>query len=93
MSKLPILLIRLYQIAISPFLPPACRFYPSCSHYAVGAYQKHGVLWGTWLTIFRLLKCHPFHSGGYDPVPARVAPGRVIPVVWNFLRRRPLPTR
>lgn len=63
-----LLLIRLYQRAISPALPPACRFHPSCSRYAYGAVERYGALRGTWMALRRLLKCHPFHPGGYDPV-------------------------
>lgn len=63
-----ILLIRLYQLLISPLKAPACRFYPTCSHYALQAVEKHGVFLGSWMAIKRLIKCHPFHPGGYDPV-------------------------
>ena len=61
--------IRGYQLLISPVLPPSCRFYPSCSQYAHEAVVKHGAGKGTWLSARRLLRCHPFHPGGYDPVP------------------------
>ena len=61
--------IRFYQIFISPLKPPTCRFYPTCSAYAIEAIQKKGPVMGTWLAIKRIAKCHPFHSGGYDPVP------------------------
>jgi uncharacterized protein len=64
-------LIRGYQLAISPLFGPRCRFYPSCSHYAMEAMDTHGALLGTWLTIKRISRCHPFHEGGFDPVPAR----------------------
>jgi hypothetical protein len=64
-------LIRGYQLAISPLLGPRCRFYPSCSHYALEALENHGALKGTWLTIKRISRCHPFHEGGFDPVPGR----------------------
>lgn len=60
--------LRLYKRFISPFLPPACRFEPTCSVYAVLAIEKHG-LYGVWLAVKRLAKCHPFHPGGHDPVP------------------------
>jgi putative membrane protein insertion efficiency factor len=63
--------IRLYQRLISPLLPPRCRFYPSCSHYAAEALQRHGPVRGLWLTIRRVLRCHPLNPGGFDPVPDR----------------------
>ena len=62
-------LIRGYQAAISPLLPPSCRFHPSCSQYALEAVTRHGALRGSWLAARRLARCHPFHPGGYDPVP------------------------
>lgn len=62
-------LIRLYQVTIGPALPPSCRFYPSCSTYALQALAKHGFLRGSWLAARRLMRCHPFHPGGVDPVP------------------------
>ena len=61
-------LIRFYQLFISPLFPPTCRFYPTCSQYAIEAIQKKGVLRGGWLAVKRIAKCHPSHSGGYDPV-------------------------
>jgi uncharacterized protein len=66
-----ILPIRLYQIAISPLMGPHCRFYPSCSQYAVDSIQKFGALRGTWLAICRIARCHPGHPGGVDFVPDR----------------------
>ena len=62
-------LIRCYQLAISPLLGPRCRFYPSCSRYTAQALAKHGPLQGTWLGLRRIVRCHPFHPGGFDPVP------------------------
>ena len=62
-------LIRGYQRLISPLLPPSCRFHPSCSQYALEAVTRHGALRGSWLAARRLARCHPFHPGGYDPVP------------------------
>lgn len=71
MKKVFIKLIRLYQRYISPLTPPTCRFQPTCSNYAVEAISEYGVLKGTWLGTKRILKCHPFHPGGYDPVPPK----------------------
>ena len=62
-------LIRGYQLGVSPLLGPRCRFYPSCSQYALEAIAAHGSLRGCWLAVRRLARCHPFQSGGYDPVP------------------------
>lgn len=63
------LLVRAYQWLVSPLLPPACRFYPTCSTYAASALERHGALKGSWLAARRVLRCHPFHEGGVDPVP------------------------
>ena len=68
-KRLLILPIRFYQRFISPMLPPACRFTPTCSQYAVEAIQKHGALKGLYLSIRRILRCHPWGGSGYDPVP------------------------
>jgi len=62
-------MIRAYQLLIRPILPPSCRFYPSCSHYAAEAVTRHGPGQGTWLALRRVLRCHPWGGGGYDPVP------------------------
>lgn len=64
-----VLLIQGYQTLLSPLLPRSCRFHPSCSNYARQAIVKHGPLKGVGLSLLRLAKCHPFHPGGYDPVP------------------------
>ena len=62
-------LIRFYQATISKVLPSSCRFYPSCSQYGYEAIQKYGALRGSWMAVKRIGRCHPFHPGGYDPVP------------------------
>ena len=62
-------LIRVYQRCVSPLLGPRCRFYPSCSQYMLEALQTHGLLKGLWLGLRRIGRCHPFHAGGFDPVP------------------------
>ncbi len=64
-----VVLIRVYQMTLSRALPPSCRFYPSCSEYTLQAVAKYGVFKGGWLGVKRVLRCHPFHAGGYDPVP------------------------
>ncbi|MCG7335956.1 membrane protein insertion efficiency factor YidD [Sporosarcina sp. ACRSM] len=71
MKKILMGFIKIYQKIISPLTPPSCRFYPTCSHYGLEALEKHGALKGSWLTIRRILKCHPFHEGGFDPVPEK----------------------
>ncbi|HUZ26078.1 MAG TPA: membrane protein insertion efficiency factor YidD [Streptosporangiaceae bacterium] len=72
-------LVTGYRYLISPLLPPSCRFYPSCSAYALEAVQVHGALRGSWLAVRRLSRCHPFHAGGLDPVPpAKSARGRAV---------------
>jgi len=63
------ILIRAYQLVLSPLLGPRCRFYPSCSHYAIEAIESHGALRGSWLSAKRICRCHPFNPGGFDPVP------------------------
>ncbi len=64
-----VFLVRAYRTLVSPMLPPACRFHPSCSAYAETALRRHGALKGGWLAARRLARCHPFHPGGIDPVP------------------------
>jgi uncharacterized protein len=61
--------IRLYQLLLAPVLPPSCRYLPSCSHYADEAIARHGVLYGSWLALRRVCRCHPWGGSGYDPVP------------------------
>jgi uncharacterized protein len=75
-ARLLMLLLTGYRTFISPLLGPRCRFYPSCSAYALEAVQVHGALRGSWLAARRLSRCHPFHAGGLDPVPARAAKPR-----------------
>jgi putative membrane protein insertion efficiency factor len=67
--KIVLLPVRLYQLAISPWMPPACRYHPTCSHYMVGAVETHGVWKGILLGTLRLLRCAPWGGHGYDPVP------------------------
>ncbi|HTT03641.1 MAG TPA: membrane protein insertion efficiency factor YidD [Steroidobacteraceae bacterium] len=62
-------LIRIYQWTVSPLLGPTCRFYPSCSNYALQALRRYGLVRGGWLALRRIARCHPFHPGGVDPVP------------------------
>ena len=69
MRHLLILVVRGYQVILSPLLPASCRYYPSCSAYAIEALERHGAARGGWLTLKRLGRCHPFRPGGYDPVP------------------------
>ncbi|MFV9510301.1 membrane protein insertion efficiency factor YidD [Tepidibacillus sp. LV47] len=71
MKRFLLSLIRFYQKFISPIKPPTCRFYPTCSHYAFEAIEIHGPIKGGWLSVKRISKCHPFHPGGYDPVPKK----------------------
>jgi uncharacterized protein len=64
-----ILIIKLYQVIISPLFPPSCRYIPTCSNYATEALKKYGILKGGWLSLKRILRCHPWGGSGYDPVP------------------------
>jgi putative membrane protein insertion efficiency factor len=79
MRWLAILMLKAYKIGISPMLPPACRFVPTCSEYAAEAIARFGLWRGAWMGLRRLLRCHPFHPGGYDPVPTQ--PGDLSPQV------------
>jgi len=74
-QKFILSLLRLYQRWISALFPPRCRFVPTCSSYAMEAVETHGVGRGSWLSLRRILRCHPLHVGGYDPVPASVHAG------------------
>jgi hypothetical protein len=69
MQTIIVKLIRTYQFLYSPLSPPSCRYLPTCSHYACDAFARHGVFFGFWLTIKRILRCNPWNSGGYDPIP------------------------
>lgn len=71
MKHIFIALIQFYRKFISPLKPPTCRFYPTCSEYGLESYRRFGAIKGTYLTIRRILKCHPFHQGGFDPVPEK----------------------
>lgn len=71
MKRLLLALIAFYRSAISPHLPPSCRYTPTCSQYAMQAIQEYGALRGGWMAFKRILRCNPFHPGGYDPVPPR----------------------
>jgi len=68
-KNLAVKFLRAYKRYVSGLLPPACRFTPTCSEYAAEAVQRYGVVTGAWLAVKRLLRCHPFHPGGFDPVP------------------------
>jgi len=69
MKHIAVAMIKFYQGAISPYFLPSCRYYPSCSAYAIEAIGKYGFFHGSLLALKRILRCHPFHEGGYDPVP------------------------
>ena len=69
MKRFPLVAIWLYQRTLSPFLPSACRYSPTCSHYSHEAVEKYGIIKGAWMGLSRLARCHPFGGKGYDPVP------------------------
>ena len=73
MSRVFIAIIRVYQFALSPMFGRRCKFYPSCSNYAIEALRVHGVVRGAWLATWRVMRCNPFSNGGVDPVPPRRA--------------------
>ena len=69
MKRVLLAVFRFYQRAVSPLFPPRCRYIPTCSEYALEAVEKYGAVKGSWLAAKRILRCNPFHKGGYDPVP------------------------
>ncbi|WP_317932854.1 membrane protein insertion efficiency factor YidD [Halioxenophilus sp. WMMB6] len=71
MKHLLMALVRLYQYLLSPWIGNQCRFHPTCSNYCLEALESHGSLKGSWFTLVRILKCNPFHEGGFDPVPEK----------------------
>jgi putative membrane protein insertion efficiency factor len=75
MTRLLVALLSGYRRLVSPMLMPRCRFEPSCSAYAVEALERYGAARGSWLALRRVARCHPFHAGGYDPVPSSARPG------------------
>ena len=86
-SRVLLAVIGFYRTAISPIRPPACRYTPSCSAYAAEAIQHYGAIRGGWLAVRRLLRCHPFHAGGHDPVPLPVeSAGRRAPASTRPVR-------
>jgi uncharacterized protein len=70
--------VRVYQLVLRPWLGPRCRFHPSCSCYATEALAEHGVWHGGWLAMRRISRCHPWHAGGFDPVPRALSPSRTV---------------
>ncbi|BBD54294.1 Putative membrane protein insertion efficiency factor [Planktothrix agardhii] len=70
-KTLLITLIKGYRLLISPLFPPVCRFHPTCSQYAIEALETFGIIQGSWLALKRILRCHPYHPGGYDPIPPK----------------------
>jgi uncharacterized protein len=81
LARAAVWLVRLYREAISPRSLPSCRYLPTCSEYALDAVTTHGALRGGWLALRRLLRCHPLHAGGYDPVPPARRPAATGPLV------------
>jgi uncharacterized protein len=77
-------LLWTYKRLVSPWLPPSCRYVPTCSEYAMEAVERYGALRGSWMTMTRLLRCHPFAKGGYDPVQPAERPHRRCEAGWNF---------
>jgi len=87
MKRLLIKLIIFYRKFISPLKPPSCRFYPTCSQYSLEAIEKYGALKGSYLTLRRILRCHPFNPGGWDPVPQNLHGSEEKNIKLNYARR------
>ncbi len=84
MKRVLIRLVRFYRQSISPLRPPCCNYIPTCSQYALEALETHGAVKGSWLAFKRILRCNPFHKGGYDPVPAaEELPLYSVPAAWR----------
>jgi len=72
-NQVPIVLIKFYRALLSPLLGPSCKYFPTCSSYALEAFQRHNFFYALWLTLWRILRCNPFSKGGFDPVPLSVS--------------------
>lgn len=83
MKYLFIGLVRLYQLIISPHFPDSCRYYPTCSQYSIQAFRTHGAIKGLWLSVKRVLRCHPWSKGGHDPVPGAHTDTTIEPKIIN----------
>lgn len=86
-GRVAIFLIHVYRVTLSPLLGANCRFTPSCSHYTETAIRRHGVLRGGWLGVRRILRCHPFHPGGHDPVPPAPERDASVPPIETATQR------